>query len=506
LVSALFCALRQINGALLELRLFQEFSKDGTLLGHIRVLRHYIHAPYLFMAGADALILFAVAFLGYATRYGYFPLDMVFASKALVLSLTLVLCMVGMGVYESRLREGYIGMMLRSAVAIFLLGVLVIAILAFLMPIFELGRGVLFFATVEGFILLGLFRLVTNKFIDEDSLKKRVLVLGTGERAMKIASRMRRRSDQRAFVLCGFLTTGSDEQQPVAEVGAKVINPNCSIAQYCRDHAIDEVVVAVDERRRSRDAGQNIGLPLDDLLDCRLSGIDVCEVQAFIEREASKVDIDLLQPSWMVFSDGFVSNFWRDGSKRLFDIAAALGLLLIVWPIMLVTSLLIGISSLFKEPILYRQERVGLNNQPFDVLKFRSMSVNAESSSGAVWATKNDPRVTRIGRIIRKSRIDELPQLFNVLVGQMSFVGPRPERPAFVETLAEGLPYYTERHRLKPGITGWAQLCYPYGASVEDAKEKLQYDLYYLKNHSVFLDIVILIQTIEVVLVGEGAR
>ena len=173
---------------------------------------------------------------------------------------------------------------------------------------------------------------------------------------------------------------------------------------------------------------------------------------------------------------------------------------------MLVTSLLIGISSLFKEPILYRQERVGLNNQPFDVLKFRSMSVNAESSSGAVWATKNDPRVTRIGRIIRKSRIDELPQLFNVLVGQMSFVGPRPERPAFVETLAEGLPYYTERHRLKPGITGWAQLCYPYGASVEDAKEKLQYDLYYLKNHSVFLDIVILIQTIEVVLVGEGAR
>jgi sugar transferase (PEP-CTERM system associated) len=469
---------------------------------HIRVLRHYIHTPYLFMAATEAVVLFFSAYLGYATRFQEFPVFLEFLPSALILSVTIVLCMAAMGVYESRLREGYTGMMLRTAVSVFLLGTLAVAILSFLLPFFEMGRGVLLFTAIEGFILIAVLRWSTNHLIQEDALKKRVVVIGTGHRALKIASRMRRRSDQRSFVLVGFLDQGGENL--VSEFGAEVINTNSSLIEFCEQNAIEEIVVAVDERRRRSEDGLS-GLPLDELLDCRLSGIEVCDVQAFIEREACKIDVDLLQPSWMVFSDGFISSVGRDWSKRGFDILAASALLLVIWPVMLITAFFIGIGSRFRDPIFYRQERVGLDNKPFNVLKFRSMTVDAESN-GAVWATQNDPRVTKVGAIIRKTRIDELPQLFNVLKGEMSFVGPRPERPMFVEDLCKALPYYAQRHRVKPGITGWAQLCYPYGASVEDAKEKLQYDLYYLKNHSILLDLIILFQTVEVVLVGEGAR
>lgn len=228
-------------------------------------------------------------------------------------------------------------------------------------------------------------------------------------------------------------------------------------------------------------------------------------MRAFIERESGKVDVDLLHPSWVIFSDGFVGNTFSDITKRGFDIAAASLLLFLVWPIMAITAFLIGISSRFRDPVLYSQERVGLNGENFEVMKFRSMRTDAEKG-GAVWAKQDDPRVTRIGAVIRKTRIDELPQLFNVLKGDMSFVGPRPERPVFVNELSEQINFYAERHRVKPGITGWAQLCYPYGASVDDSREKLQYDLYYLKNQSILLDLIILLQTVKVVLVGEGAR
>jgi sugar transferase (PEP-CTERM system associated) len=273
---------------------------------------------------------------------------------------------------------------------------------------------------------------------------------------------------------------------------------------FCETHQIHEIVVAMDERRRNQDAMG--GLPLDDLMECRLRGINVCDVQQFIEREACKVDVDLLRPSWMVFSDGFIVSTWRAGSKRAFDVLASSLLLLFAWPIMLLTTLCIWLEDGIRAPVFYRQTRTGLNGVHFDVIKFRSMDSDAEKGGQAVWASKNDPRVTRVGAFIRKARIDELPQLLNVFRGDMSFVGPRPERPMFVAELAEEIPFYDQRHRVKPGITGWAQLCYPYGASNDDAKEKLQYDLYYLKNHSLLLDIIILLQTVEVVLVGEGAR
>ncbi len=472
---------------------------------YIRVFRHYIHTPIVFLAAAEALLAVVAAYLGYFTRYQSWPGLLESLAPSLVFATVLLVSMIAMGVYEARTREGVLGMSLRSAVAIFLLGTAAMAVLYYLFPTLGFGRGVLLFAAVEAFILISVFRWIYFSLVDENLFKKRVVVLGTGQRALKIASRMRRHYDQRAFVLVGFVEpAGSARPDMVSEVGANVLRNNLSLPEFCAEYDVHEVVVAMDERRRNEEAGGG-GLPLDELMECRLRGVHVCDVQQFIEREACKVDVDLLRPSWMVFSDGFIVSSWRAGSKRAFDLLASALLLLFTWPVMLLTAICIRLEDGLRAPILYRQVRTGLDGAAFEVTKFRSMRTDAEKG-GAVWATENDSRVTRVGAFIRKSRIDELPQLFNVLKGDMSFVGPRPERPVFVAELSEKIPFYDQRHRVKPGITGWAQLCYPYGASVEDAKEKLQYDLYYLKNHSLLLDLIILLQTVEVVLVGEGAR
>jgi sugar transferase (PEP-CTERM system associated) len=472
----------------------------------------------ILLAAGELAIIAACFYLGHYTRLGNLEAVQPQLVGALTFAFIMVACMIAMGVYESRIREGMTGMILRTAVAVFLLGAAAMAILIYVFPVLEIGRGVLLIVSIEAFAAVNIFRWIVFAFMDESRFKTRVLVLGTGHRAVKIASRMRRRADQRAFKLLGFLdphhaassnqtvngSASANGSDVISAYGATIIRTDLTLPEYCEHNDVEEIVVAMDERRRNLDAVG--GLPLDELLECRLRGIQICDVQQFIEREAGKLDVDLLRPSWMVFSDGFIVGSWRVLSKRLFDLLASSLLLLVAWPIMLVTCLCIFLEDGFRSPVFYRQTRIGLNGKPFDVIKFRSMREDAEKSGQAVWATRNDTRVTRVGAIIRKSRIDELPQLFNVLKGDMSFVGPRPERPMFVEELTEKIPFYSERHRVKPGITGWAQLCYPYGASVEDAKEKLQYDLYYLKNNSLLLDMVILLQTVEVVLVGEGAR
>ncbi len=228
------------------------------------------------------------------------------------------------------------------------------------------------------------------------------------------------------------------------------------------------------------------------------------ELSSFFERETGCVQLQSLNPSWLIFSDGFDRGLLRDTSKRLFDVVVSGILLVVALPIMALTALLIKLDS--RGPILYRQERIGQGGAAFDVLKFRSMRTDAEKDGKPQWAKQNDSRVTRVGRVIRLLRIDELPQIFNVLKGEMSFVGPRPERPFFVDQLSEMIPYFMYRHNVKPGITGWAQIRYSYGSSVEDAIEKLQYDLYYVKNHSFFLDLVVLFQTMQVILFHKGAR
>ena len=471
-------------------------------MAHIRIFRHYIHTAFLLTTLVEAIAVGAAAYTGYFTRYGVFPEFSEHFAFALSFAIVQSFCMAVMGVHEARLREGNVGVLLRTAVSMFLLGTLGMAIVLYLSTGLSDGRGVLLFATIEAFIFVSVLRWLTSYFISDDILKRRVLIYGAGERALKIASRMRRKSDRRGFVLLGYLQP-QDTADLVSEFGGDILTaPDKTLLELCSEIDVDEIVVASDERR-GREAQQAI--PFDELMECRLGGIEVCEVQNFVEREAGKLDVDLLQRSWLVYSDGFVTGWFRAATKRTFDIIVASILILLTWPVMLLTALAVLVGDRFRAPILYTQERVGLDGTLFTVRKFRTMAVDAEKS-GAVWASFDDPRVTKVGGFLRKSRLDELPQLFSVVAGTMSMVGPRPERPMFVESLQEELPFYAQRLRIKPGLTGWAQLCHPYGGSVSDAKEKLQFDLYYLKNHSVLLDMIIIFQTVEVVLVGDGAR
>jgi len=274
-----------------------------------------------------------------------------------------------------------------------------------------------------------------------------------------------------------------------------VIGDFSQISSICRNAQVDRIIVALDERRGK--------LPVDQLLDCRLKGVRVEEGASFSEYITGKLTVENLRPSALIFTDGFKRSQVIKQAKRYFDIAAALMTSILFSPLAMIISLAILLDS--KGPVFYRQERVGQDGGIFKLLKFRSMRVNAEEEI-PVWAVVNDPRVTRVGKVIRKLRLDEIPQVINVLRGEMSFVGPRPERPFFTETLKQEIPYYSLRHSVKPGITGWAQICYPYGASKEDALEKLKYDLYYIKHMSFLLDLTILLETGKIVLFGKGSR
>jgi sugar transferase (PEP-CTERM system associated) len=355
-----------------------------------------------------------------------------------------------------------------------------------------LWRGVLLPAVLIGFLLVCLIRLLSTKLFSEDLFRRRVLFLGAGRRVASSLQRVRRRADQRGFKIMGFIAIAGDDIQVQPD---RLIPSEPSLLDVATSLDIDEIVVAMDDRRLS--------FPIEPLLVCRLNGVEVIDLVEFLERETGKVNVKLMSPSYIIFSPGFSRSAARNFTARAFDILGSVALLFLALPVMLLAALAIVSDG---GPVLYRQVRVGLEGKPFNLLKFRSMRVDAEKGGKAQWAARNDDRVTPIGRILRKYRIDELPQLVNVLKGEMSIVGPRPERPEFVEDLACRIPYYRERHYVKPGLTGWAQLCYPYGSCEDDAVEKLQYDLYYVKNHSLLFDCAILLQTAEVVLGQKGAR
>jgi sugar transferase (PEP-CTERM system associated) len=402
--------------------------------------------------------------------------------------------MAALGLYQVHLRAGLLGRLSRQGVA-FLLGWVALTVLYYVIPATYLGRGVLGIALVLGCLVVALWRMSFLGFVDADLFKRRVVMLGAGERAAEVVRKMRRKTDQRGFKILGYVPIGDD---PVAVPATCLLHPAKCLYQWTQRMGVDEIVVGPDDRRGT--------LPVDALLECKQRGVAVTELAEFFEREAGKIKMDLTNPSWLVFSDGFNISPVRRTVKRAFDVSMAALVLAFAWPFMLVSALAIRLESGRGAPILYRQERVGENGKLFPVIKFRSMRTDAECDGVARWATKNDDRVTRVGRFIRKTRLDELPQLWNVLRGDMSIIGPRPERPQFVDDFNARIRYYSLRHCVKPGLTGWAQLRYPYGSSFEDAEEKLKFDLFYVKNHNFVFDLAILVQTVEVVLFGRGAR
>lgn len=343
-------------------------------------------------------------------------------------------------------------------------------------------------------ILVLLIRVIFLEFANLDAFKRRVLVIGAGPRAMKIDAL---NEHEPRFKTVGFLATEGEQAEirPDRVLGGADPGGAAALHDLADHHAVDEIVVAAREQR---------GLPVMELLECKLGGIQVTDFLTFYEREAQLVDLDELQPSWLIYSDGFRRGLLNRAGKRVFDIAVSAAFLLLTLPITVAAAIAVKLDS--PGPVLYRQERVGLNGRTFAVMKFRSMRADAESDGVPQWAAAQDQRITRIGNFLRRTRIDEIPQIFNVLKGDMSFVGPRPERPFFVKSLSSQIPFYDQRHRVKPGISGWAQINYPYGASVEDARAKLAYDLYYIKNGGLFLDIVTFLQTVRVVLWPDGVR
>ena len=412
--------------------------------------------------------------------------------QAIVFGGCVILAMVAMGLFTRRMRDRMAGIVLRISLSVVAGGVLSGLLLA-IWPKWRFSLPGFISAVAFAWLLLVMVRAIAQRIIDEDIFKRRVLVYGAGNNAARLA-RLRRRADQRGFKILGFVPA---EEEDIAVPEDRLVRFDERLFEYAKEHGVEEIVVAMDDRRRN--------FPLKELLDCRLAGILISEQVTFLERETGKVHLEVLNPSWMIFGPGFRRDGMRVQSERIFDLLASLMLLIIASPIMLLTVIAIKVTEGIRAPIFYGQNRVGFDGKIFRVLKFRSMRVDAERN-GAQWATTNDSRVTTVGGFLRKTRIDELPQLLNVLRGDMSFVGPRPERPEFVDKLSETIPYYRERHSVKPGITGWAQLCYPYGASEQDAVEKLQYDLFYVKNHDLVFDILILLQTVEVIILGKGAR
>ncbi|MEX0604285.1 MAG: TIGR03013 family XrtA/PEP-CTERM system glycosyltransferase [Marinobacter sp.] len=470
-------------------------------MAHVRLFRHYIHLPFVILGLIDFLVL-VLAFSS-AVFFRYFGDTSLLVDNfnfllpsALVFSAVNIVVMIALGVHQARVEEGLSGMMLRTIMG--LIVSLPLCGAAYLISSdwlwYLAGDGVLTSASVFGFFLLGIFRTLFFSLVSADAFKRHVLVLGAGVRARQILEDLRTPFNRKGFTLAGFVAL---PEEPVEIDKKYLVDVPHSLQSYVLTHPIREIVVAVDDRRK--------GLPMEDLLECKMEGVRIVDGATFYERESRKVALEMITRGWLVFSDGFTVSTVSGFGKRALDILAAATLLLAGLPLMLLTALAIKIEDGLKAPIFYSQERVGLNGRVFKVHKFRSMGTDAEKD-GAVWASKNDVRVTRVGDFIRKVRIDELPQIFNVLNGTMAFVGPRPERPMFVEQLIEAIPLYNERHRVKPGLTGWAQLCFAYADNEEDTREKLRYDLYYIKNQSVLLDLLIIIQTVEVVLFKKGSR
>lgn len=465
-------------------------------LSMVRIFRHYVPVQLVLLAMLEAAVFYGAIYLGVALRFevgDLYPIKEPIWQQAAVFTVVMLSCMTGLGLYIRETPKGnwvYYAKFIGS----FLVGWMIMTLVFYVHPGLFLGRGAFGIGFLLAFSGVVIARMLFFGLVDQQAFQRRVLVLGAGTRAAGVGKLLHENSNGHKFKLIGYLPLSNKEHHVEQSL---VLHDSGSLLSVVYKYAVDEIVVGVRDRR-------NGGIPMSELMQCKVEGVEVTDLSSFFERETGQVQLDCLNPSWIVFSDGFQHGSYKYIIKRIFDVVVSLALLALTLPIMMATAILICLET--GMPIFYRQERVGEFGRTFGILKFRSMRQDAEQGGRPQWAKKDDDRITRVGHVIRKLRIDELPQIFNVLKGDMSFVGPRPERPFFVRDLAKQIPYYLSRHTVKPGITGWAQIRYPYGASVEDAMKKLQYDLYYAKNHSLFLDIIILFQTVQVILFSKGAR
>ncbi|WFL76903.1 TIGR03013 family PEP-CTERM/XrtA system glycosyltransferase [Altererythrobacter arenosus] len=460
----------------------------------IRLFKHYIPHAVVLLGLLDLGLLVLAGELAWQIRADQIGMDAgQFTERWVAVTasaLVVWLAMISVGVYgpHSLRSLRYAGARLLVAIS---LAIILLAFVEFVLAQQTFWRSTLFYTMFLTIAFMVADRLFLTNFLGSSAFRRRVMVLGSGERAR----RLRELGDrpESGFAIVSFISL-SDTDKVVEEAIAR--DAIHDLGRFVENLGVSEVVLALQERRNS--------LPLKDLLRMKTKGVHVNDFSSFLERETGRVDLDTVNPSWLIFSDGFSSSrILSSAAKRVFDIVASLLLLVLTLPVIVLFAIIVKLDS--KGPAFFRQERIGLYGQTFNLIKLRSMRTDAEKN-GAQWAQENDPRITRVGRLIRKVRIDELPQTWSVLKGEMSFVGPRPEVPSFVADLEDKLPYYAERHMVKPGITGWAQINYPYGASIEDSRKKLEYDLYYAKNYTPFLDLVVLLQTVRVILWPEGAR
>ena len=461
-----------------------------------RIFNHSVSKVVSGLVLAELIILLAATYIGAALRFmdGRFPYadqSRNFLMTAGVYACATLFSMSALGMYKLNFREGFRDTFLRLMPAC-ALSFAMMTLVFYLIPDLYLGRGVLGIVVMVGAAGILIGRIVFFKSSESKLLESRIIFLGAGSLARECGELALNNTQYHKYRIIGFIPVSGEETL----VAASALLPvNRSLVSLAKKFSASEIVVSVQNRRGGT-------FPIQELLECKLNGIKVVDAASFFEREANQIRVDSLQPSWRVFGGGFDQSFVRAVGKRGFDLVVSLMIFAVSLPAMLIAGLLIYLED--GAPIFYQQERVGKNGKPFMVRKFRSMRNDAEKAGKPQWASSDDPRTTRVGRIIRKLRIDELPQILNVVKGDMSFVGPRPERPFFVKQLCQDVPFYNARHSIKPGITGLAQVRYQYGASVEDSIQKLQYDLYYVKNNSLFLDILILIDTLQVVVFGKG--
>ena len=475
------------NGTINSVRFFSHST---------RLFSHHVPTEFVLLGFIEFFALMASYYIGVDLRFRediWLQRSGDYLAQAVLFVVIMQLSLIAFGAYQ-RQPEQSTTMLAARVGASMMMGMLILSLTFYIAPVFFLGRGALALAVLVSFVVVMMIRLIFMRISNAYDLRLRVLVLGAGQNA-GLVRKSEAKDELRGVNLVCYMPMPGDRE---AESGISLVKTPGALFKYVAENQIDIIVLAMDERRK--------GLPVHELLDCKMGGVEVVDLLTFFERYTSKIRLDIMQPSWLFLSEGFEVNNFRRMWKRMFDVACVLVLLTVVLPLAALSALAILIESRGRQGVIYSQTRVSENGRLFQIYKFRSMVIEAEKDGIARWAAKNDARVTRVGAILRKFRLDELPQLYNVLRGDMSFVGPRPERPEFVERLSEKIPYYNERHRVKPGLSGWAQIRYPYGASEEDGFEKLQYDLYYVKNCSILLDMLVLLQTAEVVLLGKGAH